>query len=138
MPRVLIADDDELIRKLLRTIAERNGCDTATAANGEEALHLLRRQRFDLIVLDLMMTVLNGYEVIPYIREIKPRPVVLVMTAMIGDGSTDLDSEVVTAIVHKPFDAEVLGSLIAQVAGSMSDSRRASNAAELRPRPEAR
>ena len=124
MPRVLIAEDDDLVRNLLRTIAERNGCETATAADGAEALQLLQRSPFDLVLLDLMMPVMNGYELLPHIRMMPARPAVLVVTAMIGDRFLDLDADVVTAIIHKPFDTESFGSLIAQVAGAMSDRRR--------------
>ena len=128
MPRVLIAEDDELIRNLLRTIAERNGCDAAVAADGAEALLLLQQSPFDLVLLDLMMPVMNGYELIPHIRMMPKRPAVLVVTAMMGDRFLELDADVVTAIIHKPFDTETFGSLIAQVAGAMSDRRRIAQA----------
>lgn len=128
MPRVLIAEDDELIRNLLRTIAERNGCETAVAADGAEALRLLQQSPFDLVLLDLMMPVMNGYELIPHLRTIQNRPAVLVVTAMMGDRFLELDSDVITAILHKPFDTELLGTLMAQVAGAMSDRRRAAQA----------
>jgi CheY-like chemotaxis protein len=123
MPRVLIAEDDDLIAKLLRTLAERNGCDTAVAADGAEALALLQRSQFDLVLLDLMMPVMNGYELIPHIRKMPNRPAVLVVTAMMGERFLELDADVVTAIIHKPFDTEFFASVIAQVAGAMSDQR---------------
>lgn len=128
MPRVLIAEDDDLIRNLLRAIAERNGCETAVAADGAEALALLRKTPFDLVLLDLMMPVMNGYEVIPHLRLMENRPAVLVVTAMMGDRFLELDSDVVTAIIHKPFDTETFGSLVAQVAGAMAARR-----ADVRP-----
>jgi CheY-like chemotaxis protein len=124
MPRVLIAEDDDLIAKLLRAIAERNGCDTAVAGDGAEALEMLQRSHFDLVLLDLMMPVMNGYELIPHIRLMPNRPAVLVVTAMMGERFLELDADVVTAIIHKPFDTEFFGSVMAQVAGAMSDGRR--------------
>lgn len=123
MLRVLITEDDVAIRNLLRAIAERNGCDTAVAADGAEALAMLQQSRFDLVLLDLMMPVMNGYELLPHLRNMAERPAVLVVTAMVGDRFLDLDSDIVTAIVHKPFDADVLGSLIAQVARSVAAKR---------------
>lgn len=125
MPRVLIAEDDELVRNLLRTIVERSGCETAVAADGVDALRLLQQSPFDLVLLDLMMPVMNGYELIPHLRVMLNRPAVLVVTAMMGDRFLELDADVVTAIVHKPFDTELLGSIVAQVAGAMSDRHRA-------------
>lgn len=123
MPRVLIAEDDDLVRNLLRAIAERNGCEAATAADGAEALDLLQRSEFELILLDLMMPVMSGYELITHLRAMKDRPAVLVVTAMMGARFLELDGGVVTAIVHKPFDTETFGSLIAQIAEGMARMR---------------
>ena len=128
MPRVLIAEDDELIRNLLRTIVERSGCETAVAADGVEALRLLQQSPFDLVLLDLMMPAMNGYELIPHLRVMQHRPAVLVVTAMMGDRFLELDADVVTAIIHKPFDTELFGSIVAQVAGAMFERRRAAQA----------
>ena len=132
MPRVLIAEDDDVICKLLHTIVERNGCSATVASNGAEALAALKREPFDLLVLDLMMPVVNGYEVIEHIRSMPERPAILVVTAMTGDRFLELDGDVVAAIIHKPFDTQSFGTLVADIANSMA-ARRASGLPPIAP-----
>jgi DNA-binding response OmpR family regulator len=123
IPRVLIAEDDDLIRNLLRAIIERKGCDVMVAADGAEALALLNRRLYDVLVLDLMMPIVNGYDVIAHLATMKKRPAVLVVTAMAGERFVDLDSEVVVAILPKPFDTELFGEVAAQLARAMAAAR---------------
>ncbi len=81
--RVLIADDVEDNRELLRTLLEAIGFETTQAADGEEVLRQFERCQPDLILLDLRMPVLDGYEVIRRIRAKtgSPRVKIIVVTA---------------------------------------------------------
>jgi CheY-like chemotaxis protein len=124
-PRVLIAEDDDVLRKLLAAIAVRCGCSVETAADGWEAVECLKTGTFDVVILDLMMPRMSGYEVIPHLRDMKPRPAVLVLTAMTGDRYLHLDADVVTAIMHKPFDTDFLQEMLTTLAGRMAERRTA-------------
>jgi CheY-like chemotaxis protein len=117
--RILITEDDEMVRNLLRLVVERCGCEAEIAGDGVEALRLLNERQFDVVLLDLMMPVMNGYELIPHLRVMTQRPAVVVVTAMMGDRFLELDSDVVTAIVHKPFDVDLLANLLGDIAGRM-------------------
>jgi len=119
--RILIAEDDEMVRRLLRLVVERCGCQAEIAGDGAEALRLLNEKQFDVVLLDLMMPVMNGYELIPHLRGMAHRPAVVVVTAMLGDRFLELDSDVVTAIVHKPFDVDFLANLLGDIAARMSE-----------------
>jgi len=66
---VLVVDDDELNQGLLLRRLKKAGHDVHVAANGAEAMRLLNKQRFDLILLDIMMAKMDGYEVLEKIRE---------------------------------------------------------------------
>lgn len=66
--RILIADDDPLLRSLLVHRLAADGYDIVTAADGGEALLAVRHQRPDLIVLDAMMPVMDGFEVLRRIK----------------------------------------------------------------------
>jgi PleD family two-component response regulator len=66
--RVLVVDDEEHIRRILKFQLEKHGYDVVTAANGEEALKLVRRSLPDLILLDLMMPKIDGFEVCKQLR----------------------------------------------------------------------
>ena len=62
MPRVLIVDDDEDVLRLLRLLLWTAGYDTATAINGAEALGQMRQQRPCVVLLDLKMPEMDGFE----------------------------------------------------------------------------
>jgi CheY-like chemotaxis protein len=62
MPRVLIVDDDEDVLRLLRLLLRTAGYDTATAINGAEALGQMRQQRPCVVLLDLKMPEMDGFE----------------------------------------------------------------------------
>jgi CheY-like chemotaxis protein len=122
-PRVLIAEDDDVLRKLLAAIAVRCGCSVESAADGWDAVESLKSGTFDVVILDLMMPRMSGYEVIPHLRGLNPRPAVLVLTAMAGDRYLQLDSDVVTAIMHKPFDTDFFQDMLTTLAGRMAERR---------------
>lgn len=62
--KVLIVDDEKDTRKLVRLTLERRGWTVMEAAGGEEALTLLSQEHFDLVLLDIMMPRVSGYEVL--------------------------------------------------------------------------
>lgn len=81
---VLIVDDQEDIRETLREVIEMAGCRSIAAANGVEALALLEHHRPCLIVLDLLMPVMSGNEVLDQLRrrpELATLPVVVSTSA---------------------------------------------------------
>ncbi len=106
--RILVVDDDESIRTLLFTILSRSGLCVDAAIDGAEALDRLAQCRYALILLDLMMPRINGWQVLEAIAK-RPggdRPMVIVMTA--GTELRDLSPELVACSVRKPFDLELL------------------------------
>jgi DNA-binding response OmpR family regulator len=106
--RILVTDDDDAIRALLMTILRRRGFKVDTARNGVEGLEHIRRCRYSLVLLDLMMPLLSGYGVLEQIERLPPheRPLVLVFTA--GSTTQALNPEFVAGAVRKPFDIEML------------------------------
>jgi DNA-binding response OmpR family regulator len=77
---ILIADDDADVRALLAGLLERAGHDVLTASNGREALRLLHARRPRLVLLDVSMPGMNGWQALERIREISDVPV-LMLTA---------------------------------------------------------
>lgn len=69
MIHILVAEDDKHARKLLETVLKREGYEVLTAQNGEEVLTTLERHHVDLILLDIMMPKMDGYEVARQLRE---------------------------------------------------------------------
>ena len=106
--RVLIVDDDDAIRALLFTILRRRRFAVDAARNGLEALARLRQCRYAVILLDLMMPMKSGWDVLDELQRLPAdtRPVVIVLTA--GNEPRNLDARLVAASISKPFDVEVL------------------------------
>jgi DNA-binding response OmpR family regulator len=113
--QILIVDDDPAIRNLLRLVAERRGLSVDMASDGAEALQLLAESRYDLAIIDLMMPRLNGYELVTALRTFAQRPAVVIATAMTDSLVGLLDADIVHTIIRKPFDIDMVGSLMAAV-----------------------
>ncbi len=77
VPSLLLIEDDDAIRTALELSLTRQGHRVATAASGEDGLKLLREQRPDLIVLDVMLPGIDGFEVCRRIRRTDQLPIIL-------------------------------------------------------------
>lgn len=75
--QILVADDEAEIRDVLRLYLEKDGYEITEAADGLEALRLLKEKHFDLAVLDIMMPGVDGYRVLRSIRERDNLPVIM-------------------------------------------------------------
>lgn len=78
MATILIADDNRQITSILEEYAKNEGYDTIVALNGEEALRLFEERRPDLVLLDVMMPLVDGFEVCRAIRKRSSVPVIMV------------------------------------------------------------
>jgi CheY-like chemotaxis protein len=67
--RILVVDDEASIRAMVKTVLERVGYDVTTARNGREAIALLAQSDFDVVLLDVMMPVLGGVDVVESLRK---------------------------------------------------------------------
>ena len=81
MFNILVVEDDKNLRKLVTTYLQRNKYNTYEATNGEEALNVLDQSYIDLIVSDIMMPKMDGYELIKSLREAKYEVPILIITA---------------------------------------------------------
>ena len=92
--KLLIADDDNEIRELLEFDLSHSGYSVECAKDGEEALQKALTGKYDLILLDVMMPKMNGFEVCKSIRKSKPEIPILMLTAKgtINDKTQGFDS----------------------------------------------
>lgn len=81
MMKILIAEDDRELRELFGHVLTKNGYAVKGAANGREALDALAESSYDLIVSDIMMPVMDGYELVRSLREAGDKTPVLMITA---------------------------------------------------------
>lgn len=112
--RVLVVDDDASIRELLSTALEDDGYEVVPARNGQDALAVCDRWRPDVIVLDLMMPVMDGWTFAKRLHERDDIPIVVLSAA------TDIARHAKTvgakAVVGKPFDLDQLLPKVARAA----------------------
>ncbi|HYI09870.1 MAG TPA: response regulator [Thermoanaerobaculia bacterium] len=115
--RVLVVDDERAIRALVAKIVERMGHPVDTACDGADAIAKLEVERYDVIVLDLMMPNIDGYGLIAHLKQRGgPRPAIIVVSAGESVALRQLDPAMVHSIIRKPFDIDVLGDLISAAA----------------------
>jgi len=105
--RILIVDDDKQIRRLLQSYLAQDGFAVLTAADGDEALHAIRRERPDAVVLDLMLPKHDGWEITRTVRadeHLRATPI-LMLTARVEDADKILGLELgADDYVTKPFN----------------------------------
>jgi len=112
-PRVLVVDDDASIRRMMIAALRREGYSFLEASNGKEALEIMRRDRPAVVLLDLMMPVVSGWDVLkersadPSLHSI---PVIVVSANRGPELATAMDG--ICAFLPKPFDISVLNSLV--------------------------
>lgn len=116
--RVLLIDDESSILVILATLFNDEGYTVRTAANGQEALELLRGWRPDLILLDLMMPLMDGAAFRAEQRRLAAAadvPLILLS----ADGKAPLSSERfgAAAVIRKPFELEAVLDVVDQVLG---------------------
>jgi DNA-binding response OmpR family regulator len=122
---VLIVEDDPSIRKLLRVILRHAGIAADEAINGREASELLGRKRYDLVLLDLMLPLVSGYDVLDEIGRTDCVGCVILITAASDGDLEQVNHELVRAVVRKPFDVPTLRSTILDALGETGFSRTA-------------
>lgn len=110
MAKILVIDDEQSIRDLLNTLLRRKGYDVVLAESGRKGLELFRRERPDVIVLDLKMPGMDGLTVLQQVRSLDLRQPVIVLT---GAGTAEAEQQVraleVTEYVEKEFSLHHLG-----------------------------
>ena len=114
--RILVVDDEESIRDLLRLVLTGEGYSVVTANDGEEAIEHLKAQRFDLVITDLVMPRVNGVEVLRAAKRIDSNFPVIVIT---GYPSVETVTELVKLgagdYLRKPFNVDVVLVTVAKL-----------------------
>jgi two-component system response regulator AtoC len=111
--RILIVDDEPSIRMVLRAHLNRSGYKVTAAENGAEAISLLRKEDFHLVVSDLKMPVIGGMEVLAHCKDTYPGlPVILITAHGTVDSAVEAIKNGAQDYVTKPFDSDELMPII--------------------------
>ena len=116
MAEVLLIDDMRLVRGALKTILTRAGHAVTEAAGGHDGIALLRKQRFDVVVTDMIMPDHDGPDVMTFIHGMSNRPAILAISGgsahLAADEALRLAREQADVAMRKPFDnAELVGAV---------------------------
>jgi DNA-binding response OmpR family regulator len=118
--KVLIADDNEQIRMLVKAALRNCSCEIVEATDGEAALEAALRERPDLVLLDVMMPGLDGFEVLHFLRrreESADTRVIMLTTATATADRERGEIEGADAYVVKPFEAAHLREVVGRYIG---------------------
>ncbi len=100
---VLIVDDDDNLRSTIREYAQGLGMDVWEASNGLEALWIVQHQRLELVLLDLKMPRLDGFETLRHVREVDPGIRVVLVTGDSSDETRERLASLNLEVLLKPL-----------------------------------
>lgn len=115
VPRILVVDDEQRIRQACQLVLQKEGYYVAEADNGQRGLEMIGAEHFDIVLLDLMMPILSGFDVLANIKDQHPDTVVIVIT-----GYSTLDHSVAAMkqgafdFVPKPFTPNQLRAVVSK------------------------
>ena len=114
--RILVVDDELIMRESLSGWLNRDGHEVETAASGEEALDKIKEVRFDILLVDIKMEGISGLDVLKRVKDDDPDVAIVMITAF-GSISTAIDAIKNGAFDYllKPFDPHELGVLIEKI-----------------------
>jgi len=102
--KILIVDDEEMMRSLLEKILKREGYNVIAAEDGVQAVEILKKEDVSLVISDMKMPRMDGFELLKYVKQEYPNVGIIIMTAY-GDTYTVKDALLLGAdeYITKPF-----------------------------------
>ena len=114
-PAILLIEDEARLRDNLQTLLQNEGYGVTTAHNGAEGIRRLRQGAYDLVITDLVMPEVDGFQVLEYLNAYSPDTVVVVMTAYVSAGSViDALRKGAYDYLSKPFEFDLMKATIAR------------------------
>ena len=118
---ILLVDDEPDHLKLMNKILDEE-FNTKTARSGDEALHLLETEYFDLVITNLMMPNISGFELVTILKDRYPKLPVILVSASFGEASVyKVYKKYVEACLAKPIDLDMFVHTVKRVLGASSD-----------------
>jgi DNA-binding NtrC family response regulator len=114
--KILVVDDEDALRTVLSGELASEGYDVRTATDGDDAIANLQKDGFDLVLLDIKMPRMNGFEVLKFVKEKYPKTKVVMLTGF-ADLKNAIESKKLGAedFVSKPYDLVDLLTTIERV-----------------------
>ena len=123
--KILVVDDNAMNQMIVQKFLEKKNIELKFANHGKEAIEILLQHPIDLILMDLQMPVMDGYEAVKYIRKklkisVNDLPIVAMTAAAGSDEMTKLSKYEFNGLISKPFDPENLYGIIARNLGHVT------------------
>lgn len=113
MEKILVVDDEQSLRDVLSIMLKRAGYAVTSAMDGEEAIELLNKEIFDLVITDLRMPKIDGMEVLKAVKSASPETVVLIITAFASaDSAVEAMKQGAYDYLTKPFQVDEVQLII--------------------------
>ncbi|HXG38053.1 MAG TPA: response regulator [Bacteroidota bacterium] len=118
--RILVVDDEDALRTVLSSELEGEGYIVQMAGDGDEAIKILEKNTFDLILLDIKMPTVDGFEVLKFVKQHSPTTKVIMLTGF-ADLKNAIESKKLGAedFVSKPYDLVDLLTTVERVLTSV-------------------
>lgn len=126
MKKILVVDDTKNIRMLLTKCLEHEGYQVETASDGQEALDMFRKNKYNLAFLDIKMSKLSGTEVLKSIREIGiDTPVIIITAYATVKNAVECTRLGAVTYIQKPFTADKIRAVLSELMGRLKDDSEA-------------
>ncbi len=112
--RALVADDDPSARYILGSVLRRNQIDYDEAANGADAVKLLKSNTYAFVFIDLLMPRIDGWGVLDFLRSHRPNPMprTIIITGVQNQKLSTADQDIVSGLLYKPIDIAAVEKLL--------------------------
>lgn len=117
--KILVVDDEDALRMVLSAELEGEGYQVSTAADGDEAIKIIGAEQFHLVLLDIKMPNVDGFEVLKFVKQHQPATKVIMLTGF-ADLKNAIESKKLGAedFVSKPYDLVDLLTTVERVLGT--------------------
>lgn len=115
IPKILVVDDEKVIRKGCEEVLSQEGYEVLLAENGKQGIDMIEAEHFDIILLDLMMPGLSGFNVLSHVKSLHPDTSIIVVTGFATiENSIEAMKEGAFDFIPKPFSPDQLRVVVAK------------------------
>lgn len=114
--KILVVDDEPVIRSLFQDILKDHGHTVEAVCNGQEAVDIIREKKFDMAFMDVHMPVLNGLEALIKMKQVQPDLSIVMMDSFPDQLAQEAEKRGAITCMHKPFHINEVTDLITKEA----------------------
>jgi len=114
---VLVVDDEEVMRSLFTDLLSERGLKVSVAKNGLEAIQLVKKSFFHIVILDMHMPVMNGVETLRSIKAMSPKTSIVMTDSFPDKFAEDALKDGAITCIHKPFDIQEVIEIVDKAIG---------------------